>query len=431
MNLQRRELLRLGVSLGVGSLLPSSGWFRTLAAQAADHPERKRSCILLWLNGGPSTIDLWDLKPGHDNGGPSREIVTTVPGLRISEHLPTLAQHASELAIIRSMSTKEGDHTRASYLARTGNVPRSDVHYPGVGALVAKELARQGSGLPGYVSIARPRAQAESMGYTAGFLGPKFSPLSVGSEDGSLTDLEVPNLARPKGLSEPEFAERLGLLGELDRRFATTRKAEVMTAQREAVDLAVQMMHPDSARAFDLSEEPNTLRDRYGRNVFGQGCLMARRLVERGVPFVEVTLGGWDTHNENFPAVARLSRTLDAGFGTLLDDLNRLGLLKSTLIVCMGEFGRTPRINARGGRDHWPGAWSLALAGAGINPGQVVGRTSPDGTKVEERPITAPDFLATICKALGIDHTKQNVSESGRPIRIVDKSAEVIEEIAS
>ncbi len=425
MPLHRRDLLRLGLTSGGGLAL--SGWFRSLAAEAAGHPGRRRSCILLWLNGGPSTIDLWDLKPGHDNGGPSREIETAVPGLRISEHLPAIARHARELAIVRSMSTEEGNHTRAGYLARTGNIPQADVQYPGIGALVAKELGSETSDLPGYVSIAPPRGQAEPLGFSAGFLGPRFAPLLIGSDDGTLEELAVPNLARAYDVSEGAFAERLAMLDRLDRGFATTRGGGVIAAQREAGSLAVRMMQPASARAFHLIEEPDALRAAYGRTDFGQGCLMARRLVERGVPFVEVTLGGWDTHNENFPAVARLGRTLDAGLGALLGDLKRRGLLESTLVVCMGEFGRTPRINGRGGRDHWPNAWSLALAGGGIAGGQALGKTSPDGTL--SRPVAAPDLLATLCRALGIDHAQQNVSNSGRPIRIVDKSAKVVEEL--
>ena len=429
MRVHRREMLRSGVATGLG--LVSSGWFRAFAADAAAHPERARSCIMLWLNGGPSTIDLWDLKPGHDNGGPFKAIETAVPGLRISEHLPKVARLAEDVAIVRSMSTKEGDHTRASHLARTGNIPQGAIQFPGLGALVAKELRNEESDLPGYVSIAPPGGQAEALGYSSGFLGPRFTPLMVGSDNGPIEDLAVPDLTRPLDISERAFAERLRLIDLVDRDFRGSHQGAVLAAQREAAAQALRVMRPESARAFQLEEESSRLRGAYGKSAFGQGCLMARRLVERGVPFVEVTLGGWDTHNDNFAAVATLSRTLDAGLGTLLSDLKQRGLLETTLVVCMGEFGRTPRINGRNGRDHWPGAWSLLVAGGGLKTGRGIGHTSADGSSVESQPANIPDVLATLCQALGIDHLKQNDSNVGRPIRIVDRSARVIKELLS
>lgn len=428
MTMKRRELLRLGLAAGLIPMAPN--WFRALAAHAASQPKRPaKSCLMIWLNGGPSTIDLWDLKPGHENGGPFRPIETSAPGLQISENLPQLAKLGGDLAIIRSMATKEGDHTRASYLARTGNAPMGAIQFPGLGALVAKELVRDDSDLPGYVSIAPPGIQSAGLGYASGYLGPRFAPLMIGYEQGSIEDLVVPDLARANGVGDRDFDERLGLLDRLDRGFGAGRRSNVIAAQREAVAQAVRIMRPESARSFNLDDEPDRVRDAYGRSVFGQGCLMARRLIERGVPFVEVTLGGWDTHNENFPSVAALSRTLDRGLGSLLDDLKRRGLLDSTLVVCMGEFGRTPRINGRAGRDHWPASWSVMLAGGGLKTGQAIGRTSDDGMDVAERPTTIPDLLATICKALGIDPMDQNDSNVGRPIRIVDQSAKPIEEL--
>lgn len=430
MPLRRREWLRLAMAAGVAPA--ASGWFRALAAHAAAQPRRPaRSCVMIWLNGGPSTIDLWDLKPGRDNGGPFRPIATTAPGLEISEHLPRLARLGEHLAIVRSMATKEGDHTRASYLARTGNTPMGAIQFPGLGALVAKELERGDSDLPGYVSIAPPGVQSAGLGYGAGFLGPRFAPLMVGYEQGNIEDLVVPDLGRAAGVDDRDFAERLGLLDRLDRRFGADRPGDVIAAQREAVARAVRIMRPESARAFDLEDEPARARDAYGRTVFGQGCLMARRLIERGVPFVEVTLGGWDTHTENFPTVAALSRTLDRGLGSFLGDLKERGLLDGTLVICMGEFGRTPRINGRAGRDHWPVSWSVMLAGGGLKTGQAIGRTSDDGVAVEERPTSIPDLLATVCRALGIDPMAQNDSNVGRPIRIVDPSAKAIEELLS
>jgi uncharacterized protein (DUF1501 family) len=226
----------------------------------------------------------------------------------------------------------------------------------------------------------------------------------------------------------------LRLAQEMQRRFVVEHPGAVPQGHATACERAARLMRTAAEKAFDLDNEPAKLRDAYGRNLFGQGCLLARRLVERGVPFVEVSLGGptgigWDTHVNNFEMVRDLSATLDAGWATLMDDLKERGLLDSTLIVWMGEFGRTPQINGDKGRDHFPNAWSTALAGGGIQGGQVVGRTSASGAAVEERPVSVPDFLATVCLALGIDPTRQNESNVGRPIRVTDLAARPIKEV--
>ncbi|OWK34993.1 hypothetical protein FRUB_09835 [Fimbriiglobus ruber] len=414
--------------------LGASGWLPALAADAARNPSRKRSCIVLWMNGGPSTIDLFDLKPGHKNGGPLKEIATNVPGLRVSELLPKVARLADHLAVIRSMSTKEGDHGRAAFIMRTGNLPLGAIQFPGFGALVAKELDDPAADLPGYVRICPPlRERAFGLGTGAGFLGPRYTPLAIGESDRadvSAADLlRVPNLERAAGVNGAEYAERLDLLAEVDRVFATDRAGELPGAHRGAAERAERLMRPDAARAFQLDDEPAAARDRYGRTPFGQGCLLARRLVERGVPFVEVGLDGWDTHNQNFDALHRLTPALDSGWSSLLLDLKDRGLLATTTVVWAGEFGRTPSINTGNGRDHYPKAWSTVIAGGGVKGGLAAGRTSADGTEVEERAVSVPDFLATICRALGIDPLKQNLSNVGRPIRIVDKSARAVEEV--
>ena len=247
---------------------------------------------------------------------------------------------------------------------------------------------------------------------------------------------KVQDLALPPGIDLKRSDARLGLLGGLNADFIAAHPGETPAGQRTSYARAVTLMRSASVKAFDLEDEPARLRDAYGRNGFGQGCLLARRLVERGVPFVEVTLSnlegagslGWDTHQRNFDSVKRLSAVLDAGWSTLMDDLRSRGLLDSTLIVWMGEFGRTPKINAQAGRDHFPAAWTTVLAGGGLKAGQAVGRTSADGTTVEERPVSVPDFIATICLALGIDPRTQNLSNVGRPIRIADPAAKPIVE---
>jgi Protein of unknown function (DUF1501) len=418
--ISRRDWLRLTTAGVLGA--SSSGWLPALAADAAAHPQRRRSCILLWMNGGPATIDLWDLKPGHANGGPYTEISTKTPGLKISEHLPKLGEWTDRLAVIRSMSTKEGEHQRAAQIMRTGFTPQAGIQFPNIGALAAKELGRSDADLPQYVCIGG-RAFGELLGTGAGFLGPNFAPLDVGS------DGRVPNLTRPAGIGAGDFESRLALLEELDKRFASTRPGAAAEGHRVAYERATRLMRLAAASTFNLDAERADLRDRYGRNPFGQGCLLARRLVERGVPFVEVNLDGWDTHAQNFEAVKRLSESLDAGWSALMHDLKERNLLDSTTIIWMGEFGRTPKINENQGRDHFPNAWSTVLAGGGIKGGSTVGKTSADGMKVEERPVEVADLLSTLCLALGIDPAKTNPSNVGRPIRIVDQAAKPITEI--
>jgi uncharacterized protein (DUF1501 family) len=422
-DLTRRGWLRsaaVGVGAAAGSL---SGWLPRLAA-AEKKPAK--AVIVLWMNGGPSTIDLWDLKPGHANGGPFKEIDTAAPGLRIGEHLPKLAGHGKDLAVVRSMTSKEGDHDRATFLLRTGYTPVGAIKFPAVGAVLANEIGRASSDLPNFVSIA-PSRYATNIG--GGFLGPKVDPLAIGESGGTASDLTVPDLARPPGVSDAAQKSRLDLLTRLDERFVADRKSEVADGIESATARAVRLMRPEAAKAFDLTGEKDKVRDTYGRNLFGQGCLLARRLVERGVPFVEVTLDGWDTHQNNFDRVKELCGTLDGAFAALLSDLKDRGLLDSTLVVCQGEFGRTPKVNGQTGRDHWPNSWAVALAGGGLKTGQAVGKTTADGTAVDGDKTGVPDLIATVAKAVGIDPQKQNMSNVGRPIRVADPSARPIKEL--
>jgi hypothetical protein len=418
----RRDWLRLSAAGFAGSL---SGWLPLLAADTARAPGRRRSCILLWMQGGPSQTDTFDPKPGHPNGGPFRAIETAAPGVRIGEHLPRLAQRMSHLAVVRSMSTKEGDHGRATQHVRSGNLPQGPIEFPTFGSLVAHERARPDDDLPGYVSIS-PRGLGPAA-LTAGFLGPSYAPVVVGGDGEG--DLRVKDLGLPAGVSAERAQARLDLLRESEAEFLASRPGVGTRSHSAAYERAARLMRPSAARAFDLAEEKPELRDRYGRNRFGQGCLLARRLVERGVPFVEVTLGGWDTHDNNFAQVKNLCDTLDPAWSALLDDLGERGLLESTVVAWMGEFGRTPGINPRNGRDHYPAAWSAVLGGGGIKGGQAVGRTGVDGKSVEDRPVSVPDFLATVCLALGIDPMKQNMSNVGRPIRVVDPGAKPLTEV--
>jgi RNA polymerase sigma factor (sigma-70 family) len=393
--------------LGAGALLlgaRAGAGDPPAAEQAKTKPEAgrpQRHCIILWMSGGPSQFDTFDLKPGNANGGLSKEIDTSAKGVRISEHLPLLAERADRLAIIRSLTHNEGDHARATLLMRTGHQAGGETNYPSVGALLAKELRDPRADLPPYVSIA-PFFLLAPAAYYPGFLGDEFTPLLV-AEQGFVAGRG--NAAIDRALALPPLTE-----------FEKIDKARA-AAMRQGV-----------RKAFDLSAEKAEVRGFYGRNLFGQGCLLARRLVERGVPVVEVTLPGWDTHQNNFELVKAQSATLDPAFAWLLKDLEDRKLLDRTLVVWMGEFGRTPKINAGQGRDHYPGAFTVVLAGAGIKGGQVIGRTSDDGFKVTARPVTPPELLATICRALDVDPGKENRSDLGRPVPLVDKDARAVKE---
>lgn len=433
--IDRRRLLHAMACGACG--VSVSGWMPALAGQIAADPRRRRHCILLWMSGGPSQTDTFDMKPGHENGGEFKEIATNVPGVRFSEHLPRLAQHADKLAIIRSLSTKEGDHERGAYLMRTGQRPMSVVNYPSVGAALAKHMATAEDSLPPYVSIAPSRGPGQG-GFGPGFLGPKYAPLVVSGGNGmaaapageGYADLKVDAIKPPAGVTADQSKRRLELWKTLEDGFLASHASASPQAHRTVYDNALRMIESEASAAFDLSQEPDKVRESYGKGVFGQGCLLARRLVERGVPFVEVALSssvaggyGWDTHSNNFEIVKGLSAELDAGWASLMSDLAERGLLDSTTIVWMGEFGRTPQINGAAGRDHFPKAWTCVLGGGGIAGGQAYGRTSASGMGIEEDPVEVGDVLATLCTALGVPPETENTSNTGRPIKLVEGSA--------
>ena len=415
--LNRRDFLKLSaVGAGVASL---SGWMSVLAGHAAARGAKTKSCVLLWMDGGPSHKDTFDLKPGTKDGGEFKPIDTSVPGIQISEHFPKLAKLMHHGAILRGMSTGEGAHGRAKYYLHTGYKEGvGGLVYPALGSIVSAELGQPDCPMPNYVCVG-------NRSYGSGFLGPRHQPLVVADPQRGVENLKP-------FVGGGQFDERVGLLEEMEAAFYRDYKAPAGHAHQTTYARAVQLMKSKEAKAFDLSLEPSASRAKYGSGRFADGCLLARRLVEVGVPFVEVTLGGWDTHQNNFDRVKQLSGQVDPAMSALITDLKERGLLDTTLVIWMGEFGRTPRINARGarpGRDHYPRAWSTVLMGGGIKGGQVVGKTDKEGAAVVERPISALDFLATVCQVLGIKHTKQNTTPIGRPIRIVDKGAKVIEEL--
>jgi uncharacterized protein (DUF1501 family) len=421
----RRDFVRMSLASAFGAA--ACPWLPRLAAAAGKKPAK--ACIVLWMSGGPSQTDTWDLKPGHKNGGPSKETATPVSGLRISEHLPKLAAAAKDLGIIRSMTTKEGEHGRATQLLHTGQLPSEVVAYPALGALLAKELGDPESDLPNYVTVSPPGGPGT---FGAGFLGPQFAPMAVsGISDNpnARANLTIDYLKPDMPVAATDQDVRRKLLAEFQGDFQKRHGGAATAAHAASYRKAQRMVDTEAKGAFRLDEEPAKVRDAYGRNRFGQGCLLARRLLERGVSFVEVTLDGWDTHANNFQMVKTLSQTLDPAFATLLGDLKDRGRLANTLVVWMGEFGRTPLINPQAGRDHFPLAWSTVLAGAGVKGGQAVGSTGKDGAAVAERPVGVADFLATVFTAVGVDPAKENQTWDGRPISLAPKGGKALEEL--
>ena len=423
---RRRWLQATGASL-LG--ISASPWLPSLARAVAAHPDRRRHCVLLWMAGGPSQTDTFDMKPGHDNGGEFEEIQTSVPAVRISEHLPKLAEQMQHVAIVRSLSTREGDHARGTQLMRTGKPPGGPVQYPSIGASLAKELRHPSSNLPDYVSIGTPPIFSAGA-FGPGFLGPKYAPTTVGvtnnpENEETPVELGVNYLTPAAGIGASQLARRRQLWESLQKGFLDGHPVANAVAHDTIYRRAMGMMDNKAGEAFDLSQEKDEVRQAYGPGIFGQGCLLARRLIERGVPFVEVTLGGnngigWDTHQDNFTQVRSLSAQLDAGWGTLMTELSERGLLEDTTILWMGEFGRTPAINSNTGRDHFPAAWTCVFGGGGIAGGQAYGKTTADGMEVADGKVGVGDVLATLCSALGVHPETENVTNQGRPIKIAE-----------
>lgn len=369
--------------------------------------------ILLWMSGGPSQLETFDPKPGTENGGPTRAISTSAPGIEIAESWPRTAKVMDHLALIRSMTNKEGNHQRASYQLHTGYVPSGNIDHPSLAANVAHQIAPTDFDLPSVVSV--------GMTQGAGFLGVQYEPFVV-RDPGSMPDSVAATV------NEARYQRRLGLLGRLEEGFASRGGAAPVADHRSVYDKAARMVVSPQTKAFDISGEPESLQERYGKTGFGRGCLLARRLVEAGVTFVEVRSNGWDTHEDNFASTSRLAGEVDPATAALITDLHERGMLERTVVLWIGEFGRTPQINARTGRDHYPRVFSAAVAGGGIRGGQAIGASTDDGAAVADRPVTVSDLFASVCHSLHIDPAHENLSPAGRPIKIVD-GGEVVREL--
>lgn len=405
---RRRLLGRVSLAGAAAGLSP---YARPLGLSADELRRQGKACIVLWMQGGPSQLETFDPKPGHANGGETKSIRTNALGLELAENLPELAKQADKLAVVRSLTSREGEHQRATYLMHTSYLPIAGVKFPALGAVVARETRNPDCELPPFVRV------GPLPGFLGGgYLGPEFDPLVV---NGGGRPPENTRLTT----DETRFRRRIDLMERLQSASGMPEAEE----HRKVYEQAAAMVLSPRMTAFDLSREDLRSREAYGRTPFGDACLTARRLVEAGVTFVEVTLGGWDTHDNNFDRCRTLCGQLDRPFAALLGDLDERGLLDSTLVVWLGEFGRTPRINPRNGRDHFPRAFSAALAGCGVRGGQVWGATDDGGDAVQDRPVTEKDFFQTVYKALGIDARKEHMTPIGRPIKFVDGGAAVEE----
>jgi hypothetical protein len=395
-------------------------WFHTLARAADEQPKAKsKSCILLWMDGGPSQAHTFDLKPK----GEYDSIVSAVPGVRVTEYLPKMAERMKDVALIRSMTTSEGEHYRAKYLMHTGYTRLGGFEHPALGCIASSEVGKNDGEMPNFVTI--------DAGFDKGnggrlyrsvpsYLGVQHNPLAVSDPYKGLENM---------GGADSEFEAQLELLMKSEKPFSDELDVPPVKAKQAAFERALALMKSNKAKAFDVDREPQKLRDAYGKHKFGRACLMARRLIESGVTFVEIFHRGWDDHEGAVKRVKPRCEWLDPAMATLISDLKDRGLLDSTLIVWMGEFGRSPG----GGSNHHSRAWTTLLAGGGIKGGQVVGKTdetgkNPGGT-VAERPVTAADYFATICKALGIDPEKEVMAPGDRPMSLVDKSGKPVEEL--
>ncbi|MGD9647760.1 MAG: DUF1501 domain-containing protein [Pirellulales bacterium] len=402
--------------LAAGSALAASAstFTTALSAEVAKGRRRHKSAVILWMGGGPSTIDLWDLKPGANTGGPFRPIATK-GDMQICEHLPKVAQVMDRLSIVRSMSTREADHDRGRYYLHTGYVPIPEIEHPSYGSVIGHEMAPQLGDLaiPPFVTIG-------GSGAGPGFLGLAYAPLVVGA-NGNVRD------------SKPALPDRLNgrmaMLDKIERSFIAERRGLASGEHSDVVGKALELMTSEQMRAFKVDDEPAEVRDRYGTSNFGRSCLLARRLVEAGVACVEVDFGGWDNHSDVFRTLeTNKLPELDQGLSALVEDLGQRGLLDDTVVLWMGEFGRTPRINANVGRDHWARSWSAVLGGGGLRGGITVGQTNEDGTEVVGESYAAQDLMATVLKALGIGLDKTFTSKNGRPMKIAN-SGRVIDSL--
>ena len=413
-HISRRALLKGTLATAAGSLVNWGSLFDS-PLRAEDAEKKQKHCILLWMNGGASQFETFDMKPGRKTGGPFRPISTNVAGAQICELMPKMAQQMNKIAVIRSMKTSEVDHPGGIYLMHTGYRPSANVRFPELGAICAKYMGQDGADLPGFVKVS---SQGDA---GAGFLGPKYQAFGIGSE-GGLPPFSTSSL-------EPDReSRRHELRSFVEDQYTREHKSQTATMHRESYEAARRLQK--ARKAFDISPDWDKYRELYGDSAFGRRCLLARRLLESGVPFIEEGQSSYDSHADNFEWHKGLVPPMEHAWAGLLVDLAQRGLLESTLVVWMGEIGRTPSINNRAGRDHYVRCWSTALAGSGVKGGLVYGSSDEDGVEVKDNVVTEGDFFATIYQALGVDPKTENYA-GVRPVPLAPFGSKVVSELLS
>ncbi len=409
--MERRRFLSLAAKTALGvSLCPAMDQ-AVRAAEGSSGVKAKR-LVYLFMAGGMSHIDTFDLKPGHENQGATRGIATNVPGCHIGHYLPTIASQFDKLAVIRSLSTQTGDHEAGEYLMRTSYEAIATENHPSMGPWLQRHLGRKNKALPDTVLINAPARHP-----SAGFLDPSFSPLPIADPNRGLENTKIPEY-----LTSKSFEARMNLIDRFDKKFRAKYADRSVKTYTDFYSEATALLASGELEAFDLTKEKEADRDRYGRNEFGQGCLLARRLIESNVRCVEVNCGGWDMHSSIFDGNSMTARggVLDKAVGNLLKDLSERGLLDETLIVLTTEFGRSPEINYNAGRDHHPAAFSAFLAGAGIRGGQFYGSSDAAGFAVDSDGVSPSDLNATVAKAMGVSLDAIVDSPTARPFKVAN-----------
>ena len=417
----RRGFLGATAAVGAAAFADMTGLnVLSSPALAGELKKKQKRVILLWLAGGASQLETWDPKPGASTGGPFRSIATDVPGLHISELMPEMAKRMKTTTVVRGLNTKNGDHGSGAKIMMRGRADVGGVRYPDLGAVLAREMGRADSKVPDYVTF---YTQTEGRGFApgdSGFLGARFAPME-------LTTNNTPEFIRKlDGVSELDHQQRADLRELFGKQFAAGRQSDTLGSHNQAYQRVRGIMA--SEKLFDVTQEPQKVRDRYGPTQFGEQCLIARRLVEAGVPFVRVARAWWDSHGQNFETHQEMVPELDHVMATLIDDLKERGLLDDVMVLTLAEFGRTPGINASLGRDHFASAWSMTMTGGGAKGGAVWGKTDAKGDKVVDQEVNAGTLFATIYECLGIKHDK-NYYLGSRPVPLVDPGFEPIAEL--
>ncbi|MBI1315101.1 DUF1501 domain-containing protein [bacterium] len=401
----RRTVLQSAAGLGLSFLMPALD----LRAAEKRGSERAKSLLILWMAGGPSQLETWDPHAGSATGGETRAIKTTLPGAEIASLYPQVAEQIGELNIIRSLISKEGDHERGTTYVKTGYRPNPILTYPAVSAIVARKRPNKDLEIPAHVSLGGGQWPARG-----GYLGASFDAFRVFDPGRHIQNLR-------SLVGEERQTQRLKDLDVVTSAFARGKRLQVdRTLHQHTIEQALRMMSSEQLKAFEIDGEPEAVRESYGDSQFGRGCLVARRLIEAGVRAIEVTLNGWDSHASNYEGHVTQAQTLDPAFATLISELKQRDLLDSTIVLCIGEFGRTPKINPLAGRDHWPNWFSCVVGGGGLAKGLVIGETDPDGRKDATETVAVNDLFATLLQQLGIDPAEEMMTEIGRPIALSD-----------